>query len=135
MSDFAAKRRGKLRLGKRGEQLARRLLELKGFTPLVGNWRHPAGEIDLICLDGRELVFVEVKTRRYRSDLARYSNLSNRQQRRIRQSGRQYLRQLNLPELTGRFDVVEIVLAAGSNRLLDIRHRVNCQLRLYPGTY
>ena len=135
MNNFAAKRRGKIRLGKRGEQLARKLLELKGFTPLVANWRHPAGEIDLICLDGRELVFVEVKTRHYRDDLARYSNLSNRQQRRIRQAARQYLRLLNLPELSGRFDVVEIVLAADSNRLLDIRHRVNCQLRLYPGSY
>ena len=30
---------------------------------LDSNWRCPQGEIDLVALDGDELVFVEVKTR------------------------------------------------------------------------
>lgn len=50
-------------LGKRGEEIARRFLEDKGFVILETNWRHEKDEIDIIARDGDELVIVEVKTR------------------------------------------------------------------------
>ena len=50
-------------LGVRGEAVAARYLELAGLTIVERNWRCPQGEIDLVALDGPELVFVEVKTR------------------------------------------------------------------------
>jgi len=49
--------------GKQGETLAADYLEKKGFIILDRNYRFGPNEIDLICLDGNELVFVEVKTR------------------------------------------------------------------------
>lgn len=51
------------RLGDAGERYAARLLEERGHTILARQWRCKAGELDLVTLDGEELVFVEVRTR------------------------------------------------------------------------
>lgn len=53
-------------LGRRGEVLAADYLEDRGIRVIDSNWRCPRGEIDLVALDGDELVIVEVKTRRSR---------------------------------------------------------------------
>jgi len=50
-------------LGDRGELAARQLLEAKGMQWIASNWHCEAGELDLVMLDGEELVVVEVKTR------------------------------------------------------------------------
>ena len=52
------------RFGNQGEALAAGYLESKGFGILERQYSQPYGEIDLICLDGDEVVFVEVKSRR-----------------------------------------------------------------------
>lgn len=53
-----------IRLGQAGEEAAAMLLTRAGFTLLDRNWRQGRLELDMVCRDGRELVFVEVKTRR-----------------------------------------------------------------------
>lgn len=52
------------RLGQNGERLAQAFLEDLGYRFFARNWHCASGELDLIMLDGTELVFVEVKTRR-----------------------------------------------------------------------
>jgi putative endonuclease len=49
-------------IGAQGEQLACQWLENKGFRILHRNWRHKRDELDIVALDGRFLVVVEVKT-------------------------------------------------------------------------
>src|SRR5205823_5268516 len=50
-------------LGQRGEAAAARYLKRSGYV-IVGRGSHiRRGEIDLIAVDGRTVVFVEVKTR------------------------------------------------------------------------
>ncbi|MFH0780326.1 MAG: YraN family protein [Parcubacteria group bacterium] len=55
------------KLGKWGEELARKFYERKGYEFVESNWRKRKGEIDLILekadVNPREIVFVEVKTR------------------------------------------------------------------------
>lgn len=51
-------------VGRDGEDLARRWLEQSGLEVIERNWRCREGEIDLVALDGDDLVIVEVKTRR-----------------------------------------------------------------------
>ncbi|MCK2021887.1 YraN family protein [Microbacterium sp. kSW2-24] len=51
-------------LGRAGEERAARHLVGAGYTLLDRNWRCAQGEIDIVALQGEDLVFVEVKTRR-----------------------------------------------------------------------
>lgn len=51
-------------LGKRGEQIAARYLQQRGYRVLARGWRGNGCELDVVALDGDEVVFVEVKTRR-----------------------------------------------------------------------
>jgi putative endonuclease len=51
-------------LGRAGEERAARYYESLGFAVLARNWRAPGGELDLVVVSARELVVVEVKTRR-----------------------------------------------------------------------
>lgn len=51
-------------LGRAGEDRAAAYLYELGWTLIERNWRCSAGEIDVVAEDGRDLVIVEVKTRR-----------------------------------------------------------------------
>jgi putative endonuclease len=59
-----ARRAGKDEIGRLGEHHARLLLEGRGYRFVTANWHCLAGELDLVMMDGDELVFVDVKTRR-----------------------------------------------------------------------
>lgn len=50
-------------LGKIGEDMAKEFLENKGYKIVEQNCRNKYGEIDLVCEQGKKLVFVEVKAR------------------------------------------------------------------------
>jgi putative endonuclease len=56
--------RAKDAVGRYGEQVAARHLLERGYELLDRNWRGTGGELDVVALDGRTLVAVEVKTRR-----------------------------------------------------------------------
>jgi putative endonuclease len=51
------------RLGAEGEDRAADFLLGLGYTVLTRRTRTSRGELDLVCLDGETLVFVEVKSR------------------------------------------------------------------------
>ena len=57
--------RGKRKeLGQKGEETAALYLRRKGYKIIEQNYRYSRlGEIDLIAQEGKDLVFVEVKTR------------------------------------------------------------------------
>lgn len=52
-----------MRLGKEGEELAKKFLNKKGYKIIEQNYKTPIGEIDIIARDRETLVFIEVKTR------------------------------------------------------------------------
>ena len=105
-----------LRLGEHGEKLAARYLRRQGFKILYRNFRgRQGGEIDLVCRERDTLVFVEVKTRAS-EDFGRPLEAVNRQkQRRISLGGLAWLRLLGDPDILFRFDVVEVVIAEGTD--------------------
>lgn len=53
-------------LGRRGEDEAAAYLTALGYRIVDRNWHCASGEVDIVALDGPELVIVEVKTRRSR---------------------------------------------------------------------
>ena len=73
-----------------GEEVAAGYLENKGLRVLERNVRSPFGEIDIICQDKKELVFVEVKTRN--STIYGYpeESVNMAKQRKLRQLARWY---------------------------------------------
>ena len=118
------------RLGRRGEQLAAEHLRRRGCVELARNVRTSAGEIDLIALDGRALVFVEIKTRcvSRRQDAIREEQdplrgLGTRQRQRVRRLAAAWLRneRHRRPRAEAiRFDAIGVVLdTTGAQRRID----------------
>jgi len=117
---FSRRRAAHLRLGRRGERLAARLLRDLGVDVLVRNYRCPAGEIDLVARDGDTFCFVEVKTRRRPGRARPADALRGAQRRRIVRAAHRYLRETGWPPVPYRFDIVELVV--GRWRVRDVRY-------------
>jgi len=117
----------RLRLGRRGEQLAALHLERLGFEILARNERTRHGEIDLIACDGETIVFAEVKTRLAHSTAPPAPELrwpATRQQRRLRRLAHAWLAATRAkrpfaPQV--RFDLVCVLLGDGQ-QLLALEH-------------
>jgi putative endonuclease len=100
-------------LGRRGERLAARYLRRHGYKVLYRNFRGgKGGEIDLVCRHGEALVFVEVKTRSDEMFGRPLIAVDAKKRRRIVRGAMAWLRMLDLPDLTFRFDVVEVLVGA-----------------------
>ena len=99
-----------LRRGARGEKLASRFLRRRGYKVLYRNFKdRRGGEIDIVCRDGDTLVFVEVKTRRDEEFGRPVEAVDRQKQLRVSKGGLAWLRLLDNPEITFRFDVVEVL--------------------------
>ena len=81
-----------------------------GWKILRRNFRAPGGgEVDLVCRDGDTLVFAEVKTRRSEEMGRPLDAVDQKKQQLIRRGAIHWLRLLNMPDLTFRFDVIEVL--------------------------
>ncbi|MFA7293051.1 MAG: YraN family protein [Rhodocyclaceae bacterium] len=90
--------------GARAEALAATWLEQQGLTVVERNFRVRGGEIDLICRDGKTMVFVEVRLRR-RSDFGGAgASITTSKRRRLVLAARHYL--VRQPDALCRFDCV-----------------------------
>ena len=97
-------------IGSHYEELAARYLKEQGLQVLERNFRSRQGEIDLICRDGKTLVFVEVKYRRDKKKGSPEEAVNAIKQQRIRDTARYYLYSRRHGEDTPcRFDVIAIL--------------------------
>jgi putative endonuclease len=109
------------RRGIRGEKLACRFLRRNGYKVLYRNFRsNRGGEIDIVCRNGDTLVFVEVKTRNTDYFGQPITAVHRDQQRRISRGALTWLRMLDNPEISFRFDVVEVVIAGNEKPRLEL---------------
>jgi putative endonuclease len=114
-------------LGAKGEDMARRHLEARGFTLLDSNFRTRHGELDLVAADRRHLVFCEVKTRVIGGppgELGPFAAIGLRKRRQVRLMAREWLARRDSagpwpPDL--RFDAIGIALDR-QGRLLSLEH-------------
>jgi len=95
-------------LGKEGEKIAEQYLKKKGYKVVARNYRCPVGEIDLIALDRRVIVFVEVKTRTGHGFGTPLEAVEFRKQRKMIQAAQYFLSAKKLQQREARFDVVGI---------------------------
>lgn len=122
--DLPQKQSQKNSLGLQGEQLAARYLRKLGYRILARGHRQRLGEIDLVALDGKVLVFVEVKTWRSDRDGDPSEAVDSRKQERLTRAALVYLKRRNLSEHPARFDVISIVWPSPTAKP-RIRHFIN----------
>ena len=106
------------RLGPRGEALAARHLKRLGYKIVARGARGQLGELDLVAVDGRTVVFVEVKTRESHDGGHPAEAVDAEKQRRLTRLALGYLKRHELLECAARFDVVAITWPAGRRRPL-----------------
>ena len=95
------------RVGGEGERAAADYLVGKGYTIVTRNYHSRRGEIDLVALDGDQLVCVEVKLRRTRGVPAEVA-LDHRKFERVMAAAEDYLQYVGEPNRSVRFDLVAI---------------------------
>jgi len=98
-------------LGEAAEELAATHLKAAGLRVLARNYVCRLGEIDLVCVEGEVLVFVEVRQRRSERYGGAAWSITAQKRQRIVNAARHYLMRLGrLPAC--RFDVVLVCGAA-----------------------
>lgn len=96
-------------LGDYGETLAAKFLEEKGYRICARQFRVMGGELDLVAQCGRDLVFVEVKTRTGEGYGYPEDAVTARKVLRMRHAARAYLNSTAFYGVV-RFDIVAITL-------------------------
>lgn len=114
------------RLGALGERLAREHLARAGYELIESNFRSRQGELDIVAVDSRALVFCEVKTRVSGSRAGPANPLDAigpAKQRRLRLLAREWLHarpdRPRAPAL--RFDAIGVVMSP-RGELLSLEH-------------
>lgn len=95
-------------LGERGERAAARHLRHLGYKIVGRHQRDHFGELDLIAVDGRTIVFVEVKTRTSHDAGHPAEAVGPEKQQRLTRLALAYLKRHDLLENPARFDVLAI---------------------------
>ncbi len=98
--------------GSRSERAAARFLRRRGFRILARNVNLPAGELDLVALDGRTLVFVEVRSTEGNDADRPAASVDLAKQRKLTAAALAFLSKHRLLDHPARFDVVAIAWPA-----------------------
>jgi putative endonuclease len=95
-------------LGQRGEDLACRTLEARGYHILHRRYRTRYGEIDIVAQHGGVLVFVEVRARGNGRFGGAAASVTAQKQQRVAAMAESYLGLEGQQERLCRFDVVAV---------------------------
>lgn len=112
-------------LGERGEDYAARYLKRKGYKIIALRDRSRLGEIDIVAVEGRTVVFVEVKTRAAEEKGTPEEAVNREKQERLTKAALAFLRRHDLlGNCSARFDVISLVWPEGQKRP-ELRHFEN----------
>ena len=117
-------RRESLEFGKMGEQMTARYLTDKGYVILEHNYRRGHLEIDLVALDGDELVIVEVKSRANDTLLQPEAAVDHKKRLALIRLANEYVKSHNRKENV-RFDIVSIVSKPEGAEIKHIKNAYN----------
>ena len=95
-------------LGERGEDFAARYLKRLGYHIVGRQVDLRVGELDIVAVDGRTVVFVEVKTRTSAAAGSPAEAVDDLRQERMTRAALAYLKSHGLLEYSARFDVVAL---------------------------
>ena len=106
-------------LGKKGEEIGAEYLVKKGYLILEKNWRQWRNEIDIIAMDGKYLVVVEVKTRQSNHFGEPETAVTREKQKALIRSANAYIRYKNL-DCEIRFDILSIIITKETEQIHHI---------------
>jgi putative endonuclease len=125
VKQWFAERLRPLSLGEQGERHAARYLRRHCKYRIVATRRRLRyGEFDVIAVDGRTVVFVEVKTRRSETGPRPALAVDDLRRRRMTRAATAFLKSHGLLEYPARFDIVEVVWPIEQRRP-QIQHHQN----------
>ena len=99
-------------VGAWGESLAWEYLKKKKYKLAAVNYRTRYGELDLVVYDRKNIVFVEVKTRKSSQFAAAAEFVTYQKQQKLRTTAEIYLSEYPT-KLQPRFDVIEVYAPEG----------------------
>ena len=109
-------------MGRRAERATARFLGRRGLHLVARNYRTRGGEIDLVMMDGAEMVFVEV---RFRSNIAYgdgAATVDHNKQHRLVRAAESFLLHRDSHNGPCRFDVVSVTRSGYRLRFEWIRN-------------
>lgn len=111
-------------LGKKGEDVAVKYLEKKGYTILERNFMCKQGEIDVIALDKEYVVFIEIKSRTNMEYGLPSEAVTKRKLKHILKVATYYLYIRNLENENVRIDAIEVYAKEGKYYINHIKQIV-----------
>lgn len=118
----------RISVGKQGESLAAEFLRKNGYRIVKNNFRNRYGEIDIIAIEGKTLVFIEVKTKTNSKFGNPVMAVDLRKQRQLSKTAIMYLTQKRLNDCPARFDVVGISMIENKTEIELIRNAFELHL-------
>ncbi len=109
--------------GNRSERAAAKFLKRQGFRIVARNYTCPLGELDLVALDGRCLVFVEVRSTEAADLTKTAASVDEAKQRRLTNLALHFLRSKRLLGQAARFDVLTVSWPPGRLEPVINHHR------------
>jgi len=106
-------------LGKKGEELAAGYLEKKGYRIVEKNWRQWRNEIDVVAMDGKCLVIVEVKTRQSNFFGEPEMAVTREKQKALIRAANAYVRYKNI-DCEVRFDILSVIISKTGQQIHHI---------------
>lgn len=112
-------------LGRKGEDLAAKHLQRIGYRIVGRRERVLRGDIDIVALDGRTVVFVEVRSRSDTRHGHPAETVGPVKQRRIAELANAYIRRHRLQDCQVRIDVVTVTFGADTGAGPIVEHFEN----------
>lgn len=103
-------------LGESGERAAAKYLRKKRYKVVETNVTTPVGEIDIVAVDGRVIVFVEVKTRRSNQKGEPWEAVDLTKRKKLLHLAEAYMKREDLSDQKARFDIVAITWMENTKR-------------------
>lgn len=108
-----------LEFGAQGERIAAEFLERKGWRIKGRNVRIGSGELDIIAVDGDELVVVEVRARRIGKLLPAEMSVGPQKLRKLIKTAKKYVARINY-DGNWRIDVVAVTENAAGETNVEL---------------
>jgi putative endonuclease len=123
LRQWVAERLRRPTLGELGERHAARFLRRRRRYRIVATRRRLRyGEIDIVAVDGKTVVFAEVKTRRSETGPRPALAVDDHRRRRMTRAATAFLKSHGLLDYPARFDIVEVIWPAEARRPQILHH-------------